>query len=197
MFLAPGILNKLMKKAYSSEGLTVAVDKEEWIYLAGTRWQVSVKREFIPKKTLGDIIALTGELPEKGERFRATKEGNQMETGLPLTVSEEGFENKDMLTVTDLILFGKEGTAQRLLQDELTGNIYAVNNAFIAIVNNALIDEQNGEHRVERPYFNPITGILWKNNVCKMRAAFRSNDEKNIKIMKNLEGVDITPEIPG
>ena len=61
-----------------------------------------MKREFIPKKTLGDIIALTGELPEKGERFRATKEGNQMETGLPLTVSEEGFENKDMLTVTDL-----------------------------------------------------------------------------------------------
>lgn len=116
---------------------------------------------------------------------------------IAVTVSEEGFENKDMLTVTDLILFGKEGTAQRLLQDELTGNIYAVNNAFIAIVNNALIDEQNGEHRVERPYFNPITGILWKNNVCKMRAAFRSNDEKNIKIMKNLEGVDITPEIPG
>ena len=197
MFLAPGILNKLMKKAYSSEGLTVAVDKEEWIYLAGNRWQVSVKKEFIPKKTLGDIIALTGELPEKGEWFRATKEGNQMETGLPLTVSEEGFENKDMLTITDLILFGKEGTAQRLLQDELTGNIYAVNNAFIAIVNNGLIDEQNGEHRVEIPYFNPITGILWKNNVCKMRAAFRSNDEKNVKIMKNIEGVDITPEIPG
>ena len=69
MFLAPRILNKLMIKAYSSEGLTVAVDKEEWIYLAGNRWQVSVKKEFIPKKTLGDIIALTGELPEKGERF--------------------------------------------------------------------------------------------------------------------------------
>lgn len=38
-------------------------------------------------------------------------------------------------------------------------------------------------------------GILWKNNVCKLRAHFRT-DDKNIKVLKSLKGVDITPEVP-
>lgn len=197
MFLAPGILNKLMKGAYTSQGLTVAMNEEGWLYLAGNRWSVSVKKEFIPKKTLGDIIALTGELPKKGERFVATKHGNQMENELPLSVYEDPFKDGARLTVTDLIAFGKEGVAQRLLQDETTGYVYAVNNTFIGVVSNSTIDKENGETQVDGPYFNPISGILWKNNVCKMRAAFREADEKNSKILKNLDGVDITPELPG
>lgn len=43
--------------------------------------------------------------------------------------------------------------------------------------------------------FNPFRGILWKNNVCKLRAHFRT-DDKNIKVLKSLKGVDITPEVP-
>lgn len=45
------------------------------------------------------------------------------------------------------------------------------------------------------PLFNPLRGILWKNNVCKLRAHFRT-DDKNIKVLKSLKGVDITPEVP-
>ena len=49
--------------------------------------------------------------------------------------------------------------------------------------------------RDNEPFFNPIRGILWKNNVCKLRAHFRT-DDKNIKVLKSLKGVDITPEVP-
>lgn len=52
-----------------------------------------------------------------------------------------------------------------------------------------------GEYSVTEPFFNPIRGILWKNNVCKLRAHFRT-DDKNIKVLKSLKGVDITPEVP-
>ena len=82
MFLSTSVLNNLMKKAYKT-GLVVARTQDaqgnDWLYLAGSYWEVSVNKDFIPKKTLGDIITLIGELPKPGERFKATKEGNQIE----------------------------------------------------------------------------------------------------------------------
>lgn len=194
MFLRPTTLNALMKKAYKS-GFVVARTEDDWMYIAGSYWEISVKKEFIPKRTLGDIIALIGELPGPGERFTATKEGNQLEMELSLQVKDEPFHENDTLTITDVILVGTSGTIQRLLQDEATGNIYAVNNVFVSIVDNALIDKDRGEYSVTEPFFNPVYGILWKNNVCKLRAHFRSDDRNN-KVLDNLKGVDITPEVP-
>ena len=141
-----------MKKAYKT-GLVVARTQDaqgnDWLYLAGSYWEVSVNKDFIPKKTLGDIITL----------------------------------------------IGTQGTVQRLLQDEQTGQIYPVNNVFVSIINNAMVEEDKGEYTVTEPLFNPFRGILWKNNVCKLRAHFRT-DDKNIKVLKSLKGVDITPEVP-
>lgn len=194
MFLKPGILNALMKKAYKS-GLAVGRTEDDWLYLAGSYWEVSIKREFVSKKTLGDIITLTGELPDPGTRLLSTKEGNQIEMELPLKVNEEPFKEKNILTITDVLLVGTQGTVQRLLQDEQTGRIYPVNNVFVGIIDNAMIDRDKGEYEVQDPFFDPYSGILWANNVCKLRAPFRS-DEKNDKVLDNLKGVDITPEVP-
>ena len=194
MFLRPSTLNALMKKAYKG-GLAVARTEDDWLYIAGSYWEISVKKEFIPKRTLGDIIALIGELPGPGERFTATKEGNQLEMEMPLRVKDEPFHETNTVTITDVLLVGTGGTIQRLLQDESTGNIYAVNNVFVAIVDNAMIEDSGGEYPVTEPFFNPAYGILWQNNVCKLRAHFRS-DDKNNKVLENLKGVDITPEVP-
>lgn len=193
MFLRPTTLNALMKKAYKS-GLAVGRTDDDWLYIAGSYWEISVKKEFVPKRTMGDIIALIGELPGPGERFIATKEGNQLEMELPLKVQDEPFYEEDTLTITDVILVGTGGTIQRLLQDESTGNIYVVNNVFVAIVDNVMTDESRGEYPVTKPFFNPAYGILWKNNVCKLRVPFRS-DDKNNKVLESLKGVDITPEV--
>lgn len=195
MFLQPSTLKNLMKQAYRT-GLKVARTEDDWIYLAGSYWEVSVKKDFIPKKTLGDIITLTGKLPEPGERFRATEDGNSSEDlEFPYIVQLDGFSPENILTVTDVILIGTAGTPQRLLQDEDTGDIYPVNDVFVSIVNNGMVDEEHGEYRVEFPLFQKDRGILWENNVCRLRANFRS-DGKNTKILKGLLGVDITPEVP-
>lgn len=111
-----------------------------------------------------------------------------------MAINEEGF-GTDTLTITDVLLIGTQGTVQRLLQDEQTGQIYPVNNVFVSIINNAMVEEDKGEYTVTEPLFNPSRGILWKNNVCKLRAHFRT-DDKNIKVLKSLKGVDITPEVP-
>lgn len=195
MFLKPQVLNRLMKQAYKT-GLTVARTNADWLYIAGSCWEISAKKEFVSKRTMGDLIALVGELPEQGERFTATKEGNQMEAGLPLAVRDEAFREKRTLTISDVLLIGSGGTAQRLLQDDDTGNIYVVNNVFIEIIDNDMIMEDRGEYPVAKPSFTPTRGILWQNNVCRLRALFRS-DVKNDKILENLKGVDITPEEAG
>ena len=84
----------------------------------------------------------------------------------------------------------KTGLVVARMQDEQTGQIYPVNNVFVSIINNAMVEEDKGEYTVTEPLFNPLRGILWKNNVCKLRAHFRT-DDKNIKVLKSLKGVDL------
>lgn len=43
MFLRPSTLNALMKKAYKS-GLAVARTEDDWLYIAGSYWEISVKK---------------------------------------------------------------------------------------------------------------------------------------------------------
>lgn len=71
---------------------------------------------------------------------------------MPMAINEDGF-GTDTLTITDVILIGTQGTAQRLLQDELTGQIYPINNVFISIINNAMVDKDGGEYEVTKPFF--------------------------------------------
>lgn len=193
MFLNKKVLKRLMTQAYKV-GLTVAMNNDGWLYLAGSYWEVSIKKDFIPKETLGDIIALVGELPAPGERFSSSKEGNKMEFGSRLEVDLEPFKNMDVLTVTNMLLVGTEGTLQRILQDDEDGDIYAVNNVFIGIINNAEIMEHKGEYAVSAPFYDKRWGILWMNNVCRLHAQFRM-DRKNDKVFEALRGLDITPEV--
>ncbi len=183
-----------MKQAYKGTGLIVA-KTEEYLYIAGGYWEAEIKNGFIQKKTMGDLITLVGELPDIGERYKATKDGNQMEANLPMRVRSEEF-GTDTLTITDVILIGTNETRQRLLQDENTGQIYAVNEVFRNSVDNNMIEYDKGEYAAEYLFYDEKWGILWKNNVCKFRAHFRS-DDKNIKIFEHLKGVDITPEVAG
>ena len=50
MFLSTSVLNNLMKKAYKT-GLVVARTQDaqgnDWLYLAGSYWEVSVNKERI------------------------------------------------------------------------------------------------------------------------------------------------------
>ena len=191
MFLHKKTLKRLMTEAYKTR-LIVAMSESGWLYLAGSYWEVNIKREYIPKETMGDIIALIGELPEPGERFSATKEGNQMEFNGKREIDTRPFERHEPLVITDVFLRGTGGTLQRLLQDADTGQIFAVNNVFVDIISNAECMEEKGEHTIDEPFYSKSAGILWLNNVCMLRAGFRY-DKMNEKVMKQMQGMDIIP----
>ena len=52
MFLNEKVLNNLMKQAYKSDGLVIAQNEDNWVYIAGRFWETEIKREYIPKHLL-------------------------------------------------------------------------------------------------------------------------------------------------
>ena len=78
MFLSTSVLNNLMKKAYKT-GLVVARTQDaqgnDWLYLAGSYWEVSVNKDFIPKKTLGDIIISDRRAAKTGRTVQGNERG--------------------------------------------------------------------------------------------------------------------------
>lgn len=181
MFLNNGILRKLMKQAYKS-GLAVA-QTEERVYLAGNSWEMDVRRSFLPKEILAQIIELAGELPEIGERFSATKEGNQMEGGL-LRMEVSATEYNRQAYVTGLILLSADGVHQRVLQDRAARKAYLVNDVFIQIADNLNLEESRGEYRVTAPIYCE-RGILWMNNAARFHAYWRA-DEAHEQLLESL-----------
>lgn len=192
MFLNEKTLNALMKKAYKTDGLVVAQTEEGWVYLAGRYWQAEILREYIPKQTLANIIALAGELPEPGERFRSDKDGNQYEMEMDMRIDRQTY-TMGPLTITNTLQIGTDGVIQRYLQDTDTGMLYLVNEAFINL-SKGEIDETHGEYAPSEPFYNQ-NGLLWQNNICHMAATFR-HDLKNNKTLEALKGVDLTPPTP-
>lgn len=187
MFLNTGILKRLMKQAYKT-GLIVA-RTENRMYLAGDYWEMDVRMDFLPKQILACIIELTGEIPEEGERYKATKDGNQQEINLRMQVDKDGYQ--EGIEVTKMILIGKQGTHQRILQ-ERTGGIFIIHNVFVEIADNSALEEERGEYEVIAPLYSK-TGILWMNNVARFHAYWRS-DENHERILAELTQLDLTED---
>lgn len=192
MFLKEKILNSLMKQAYKTE-LVVEHTVDGWIYIAGNYWEAAIKEKNIRKETLADIVRLSGRMPQKGERIRVNKWGEEGdEDRIPEGELEKIYGGERELEVSNVILIGEGGTTERLLQEE-GGRIYVVNNVFVEIVDNKLVDKDRGETFVEKPImWASGNGIIWRNNVCRLSVGFRW-DEKNGKILDQMQGMDITP----
>lgn len=78
MFVKLSRIVTLMKQAYKSGGLRVA-NKEYFYTLEGRGWAMQIYREHAPKELLGEVVKLTGRLPDEDEQFLARPEGNQQE----------------------------------------------------------------------------------------------------------------------
>jgi hypothetical protein len=188
MFVKMSILKKFMKIAYKQQGLVLA-NSGERLLIAGDRWEMDILREMVPKELLAAIIELAGTVPDLGERFNSTKEGNQMEMA-NLTIRGRDCQTEYM--VTDMILVAASGVHQRILQNYGTGKIQAVNEAFIMLIDQGEIDKKAGETEPGGPYLSEYEA-MWENNVMRFKVRTRRDDE-NREILKKLEeAVDLTP----
>lgn len=78
MFIKENALKSMMRAAYKNGGLH-AWNNAGDIALGAAGWAVYIFKEYVTKEIKGEIMTLTGEIPDMGRQYEATKEGNQEE----------------------------------------------------------------------------------------------------------------------
>lgn len=191
MFITSTGFKRLIKEAYKGTGLHIGNDGDGY-YISGGYWVIWVRNGMIPKKELASIIELTGELPEAGEAFRANKEGNQYE--LPWREAYDAMRNalecEDAIKITPVIL-DQNWQQARILQNPSDGSITLINERFIDMIDNTVIDYENGETQAEGPMISKkVQGVFWYNTIMALHVYPRT-DEQNKKLIGFLETFDI------
>lgn len=149
---------------------------KEWIYTKKRTWA---------------IIELTGELPNPGEAFRATEDGNQYEIAENPYFNAMGNAmgcNRLLQTTKIIIVVGKSHL--RILQEPESGDTYALKESIIDMVDNKEIDKENGETPTDGPMLGEIHGIFWENNIMALHVMW-CDMENEKEIMKHLAEIEI------
>ena len=195
MFLTRSGLRRFMKTAYKGGGLRVRRD-HAGLHISGAYWTVYFIWGEWPKETMGDLISLVGVLPDVGEQYLATKNGNQMEIwddsiDNAMEIADEGVR---YLEVSPMIL--DEATRYfRLMREPETKEIICINEAYYSTVNPELINADDDEMLPEGPIIGTgsllgktVRVVSWHNN----RMAFavipeRPQNEQWIRICNGFE----------
>ena len=193
MFIKSQGFKKLINEAYKGFGLRIGNDGEGY-YISGGYWVIWVMHGWIPKKELASIIELTGEMPEPGQGFKATKEGNQYE--LPWNEAYAAMKNamecEEYMDVTPMTLKYKNGQQARILQNPVNKTIVLISERFIDIIDNTVAEYDKGEFQAEGPMISgKMQGIFWRNDTMALHVYPRTDDE-NKELIRHIEAFDIT-----
>ena len=193
MFITSQGFKKLINEAYKGAGLNVGNDGEGY-YISGGYWVIWIMHGWIPKKELASIIELTGEIPEPGEGFKATKAGNQYE--LPwreaYAAMTHAMECEEYMEVTPMTLKYKNGQQARILQNPVNKTIVLIGERFIDIIDNTVVEYDKGEFQAEGPMISgKMQGIFWRNDTMALHVYPRTDDE-NKELIRHIEAFDIT-----
>lgn len=192
MFITSQGFKKLINEAYKGAGLNVGNDGEGY-YISGGYWVIWIMHGWIPKKELASIIELTGEMPEPGEGFKATKAGNQYE--LPwheaYAAMTHAMECEEYMKVTPMTLKYKNGQQARILQNPVNKTIVLIGERFIDIIDNTVVEYEKGEFQAEGPMISgKMQGVFWRNDTMALHVCPRTDDE-NKRLIGYLEAFDI------
>lgn len=192
MFITTQGFKNLIKEMYKAKKLYIANDGEGYT-ISGWYWDIWIAHGWIPKKELAAIIELTGELPAAGAAFTASKNGNQYE--LEFLGEKDTMQlawHCDMeLDITPIVLKYDTGQQARVLQRQDNGKIVLINERFMDMINNGVVEYGKGESQAEGPFIHPEkTGIFYRNDTMAMRIMPRI-DDKNIRLLEYLEEFDV------
>ena len=188
MFINIKILKQLMKTTYKSAGLILAQTEDRY-YIAGSRWEMDVKKKYMPKQIMAQIIDLAGEIPEKGTKkkyYRLNGKDECCDSDGALTIEPREYVEAE---VTNLLLIDAFGIANRVLQ--VVDHLEIVNNAFILIADPASVDQEN-ESSISGPFFEGAS-ILWETNQARFRA-WKKEDKKHERLLKELSMIDLSED---
>lgn len=159
MFLNITALKKILTNFYKSTGLTVGRTETDLI-VCNTYMGFQVDIDFVPNKLKAVLIELIGDLPEEGEFYTYSKEGQQAEIDLDRFDFYKCWKDaKDYAIATPIIIAGSGPSDYRLMQLN-TGRIVSVAGMLINLI--SCKDLTETENMPQRPSYNG--GIFyWKN----------------------------------
>lgn len=139
MFINSSAFKKLIKGAYGNGRLIVGATEQEY-FIEGGAWIIRILKKALPKKEKAAVIELTGELPEAGEVFRASKgEPNQYE--IPYNsvwnIRENCMKATEHMTVTKS-LYQSDRTF-RIIQHQGTQRCIPVDERFISMLDSSAV----------------------------------------------------------
>ena len=196
MFIHLKDFKRLLKQAYTGVGLCVARRGDD-VLLGGSDWVIATEKESMDKKQLAAVIELTGELPGKGEAFKATKEGNQYEISEVhwemIDRTDVDREKEEKLTVTPIVLERyPNGKAMRVLQ-AADGRVEVLNDRFVKAIDSTSMN-LDYEYEVQGPFVNPKfpKQVYWKSEATTLTAILYDQDElKEKDILEYLRDIKI------
>ncbi len=184
MFLKSAKLKRLVKQAYKKSVLRLG-DMGERLYISGSCWLITIKKEMMPKELVAMLYETAGELPEDGTSFLATEGGNQYELDrVTRMIAEIEKEHMEKAVKTNVLLESYE-TVYRLIQAVNSGRIMLIDEEVIDTISVAEIDYDNKETKPEGPLCNNAVAY-WENNVMTF-LVYAGTDEKHEELLKNLE----------
>ena len=194
MFIHLRDFKRLLKQACTGVGLCVARRGDD-VLLSGSDWVIATEKGSMDKKQLAAVIELTGELPGKGEAFKATKEGNQYEISEVhwemIDRTDVDREKKEKLTVTPIVLERyPNGKAMRVLQ-AAHGRVEVLNDRFVKAIDSASMN-LDYEYEVQGPFFNPKfpKQVYWKSEATTLAVLLYDQDElKEKDILEYLRNI--------
>lgn len=186
MFINIKILKQLMKEAHKS-GLTIGQTEDE-IHLSGKSWTADIKKRWMPKQIMAQIIELAGELPDVGnEKLYYRINGEDCSEDIGEISEEEKEELNAMAEVTDLILIDVFKTKNRLLQTNQ--RILVVNNVFVEIADPWSVDAEK-ESTIEGPFLKGYR-IVWRTNMAQFSADLKE-DVRHNRLLNELCMLDLS-----
>lgn len=199
MFLNRNRFKRMMANAYKGGGLRVKNDGEG-ISISTVQWSAYFLKGEMPKETLGDLIALVGELPDREEVYLADKNGNQMEiyyensaNALKVaTMSEKELYETPVIIAQFPYFLG-------LLQNPANAEITVVNKKLLDVIDKSFVDSESGEELPTGPVSGGgmVEGTLipaasWYNNAMAYSIGFLNLDnDETTRLIKEFEGIKL------
>ncbi len=191
MFINTTAFKKLIKNAYSTSGLTVGADEEEYFFEGGI-WVIRVDKNFLPNKEKAAVIELTGELPAAGEVFKAVKkQANQyLVNNNPVWDIQTQFKEADLKFNVTKAVYETDDQTVRVLQYEKDNTCIAVSEVFIGLIDIKAMDGAE-ETMIEGPAARGRI-LYWGNNIMTMAAGAITPEENSplneyLQLLSNVE----------
>ena len=204
MFMDVQIFKKMLKGAYDGIGLSVARQRDKYIF-AGNYWCMKVRRDCIQKKAKAAAIEIIGEFPEDGENFVIRKKEEKRSDEFNMRWAEKIYE---FGKVDEKPLFRKTAILQqygssmyRYWQSE-EKDIVLVPEIITGLIEGQIIKDRETE--LEGPYkienWDYFKGMMyWRNNAGELYVETIGKYEKDTQedeVLQKMKEIVLPGPVP-